>query len=192
MKHFSIKSVGMLLLLGGSALGTMSGCSSSDNGQDSSQTSQKSQPPVVPPQNKNTNNNCPQDPTELNYVTISSPQNGGEVGARGTATGTVSMKDSSSNVWVLVHRAILKDQWWPQPKPAVYENGTWESMVHFGEAGDINGKFEIAVATFSEEAEKEIKAFHKRGMATGNWSIPITFPKTTSNVCIVTIKKTSH
>jgi len=146
----------------------------------------------VLPKSSKSEKNCSTEPNSPNYVTISSPKNDGEVGAISTASGTVAMKDQSSNVWVLVHRAILKGQWWSQPEPVVDEDGNWESTVYFGEARDIGGKFEIAVATFSKEAEKKIEAFHKRGMATGNWSIPIKFPKTTSNICTVTVKKTSH
>jgi hypothetical protein len=124
---------------------------------------------------------------ELNEVKILSPQNGDDVGNKIVVKGTSKVKDGSS-VWVLVHLRLLTDQWWPQPKPLVQPNGDWEALAYIGQPDDVGFDFEIAVATFDKEAEKEILAYHEAGMKTEKW-LPIKFPETTSNIDIVTVKK---
>jgi hypothetical protein len=125
-----------------------------------------------------------------NTVRILAPRNGEQVGARGVVRGTSNINDKS-HVWVLVHFKLLAGQWWPQDKPRVDANGNWEALVYFGGPQDIGFDFEIAVATFDEKAEKEILAYHEYGRKSGQW-LPIEFPATTSNVDIVTVRKTSH
>ena len=136
------------------------------------------------------NDECPQDPRLPNYVNISSPKTGDEVGLTTVVRGTVSKKDQS-RVWVLLHRKDLKGQWWPQNKPVVDADGTWEMGAYFGQPVDIGFRFEIAVATFGEKANEQIEKYHEYGVRTGQY-LPMRFPKTTSNICIVTVKKTSH
>jgi len=53
---------------------------------------------------------------------------------------------------------------------------------------DIGLDFEIVAATFDEQAEAEILRYHDHGNKTGQW-LPISFPQTTSNKAVVTVKK---
>ncbi len=125
-----------------------------------------------------------------NSVKISSPKNGEKVGARVIVKGTSSIKDSS-HIWVLAHAKLLQDQWWPQPKPVVDVKGNWQALCYIGAPRDIGLDFEIAVATFDKEAEAEILKYFDYGNKTGQW-LPISFPKTTSSIDIVTVNKVSH
>lgn len=126
----------------------------------------------------------------VNKVKILSPKPGEEVGSRLIVEGNSKISDGS-NIWVLVHRKDLSDQWWPQKQPRVYENGNWKTVAYIGARRDVEYEFEIAVATFDKEAEKEILEYHKIGKELDEW-LPIKFPKTTSNIDIVTVNKTSH
>jgi hypothetical protein len=122
-----------------------------------------------------------------NMVKIVSPKNGDEVKSKVIIKGTSKIKDGSS-VWVLVHLRLLTDQWWPQPKAVVQPNGDWEAIAFIGQPDDVGFDFEIAVATFDSEAEKTIVQYHEKGLQTQQW-LPIKFPKTTSNIAHVTVKK---
>ncbi|MCP4986785.1 MAG: hypothetical protein GY928_12260 [Colwellia sp.] len=125
-----------------------------------------------------------------NSVEISSPENGDKVGSRVTVKGTYDIEDDS-HVWVLTHPKLLQDQWWPQPKPVLDEKNNWQAFAYIGEPQDIGIEFEIAVATFDKEAETEILKYHEHGKNTSQW-IPISFPKVTSQIDMITVKKESH
>lgn len=127
---------------------------------------------------------------ERNRVQILSPSLGDEVGSRGQVTVNANINDDS-HVWVLVHMALLPGQWWPQNKVTLDTDGNWRSMVFYGQKDDVKYDFEIAVATFRGEEEQKILNYHNKGKIHGDWS-PIKFPVPTSNVDIVTVKKTSH
>jgi hypothetical protein len=129
-------------------------------------------------------------PQEINRVRILSPSNGVEVGTQGVVTVSAEIKDDS-HVWVLVHMALLPDQWWPQNPVVLGADGNWRSLVTFGERRDIGLDFEIAAATFNGEEEQKILEYRKHGLATWDW-LPIKFPTPTSNVEILTVTKTSH
>ena len=64
-------------------------------------------------------------------------------------------------------------------------------MAYIGAPRDIGYEFEIAVATFDKKAEKKILEYHEIGKELDEW-LSIKFPKTTSNIDIVTVNKTSH
>jgi len=122
-----------------------------------------------------------------NKVTITSPKEGDNVGSRIVVKGTSTIHDNS-HVWVLVHLKLLSNQWWPQPKPVVDEKGNWQALASIGEPEDIGFDFEIVAATFDQQAEAEILRYHDHGSKTGQW-LPISFPKTTSNKAVVTVKR---
>lgn len=132
----------------------------------------------------------PADSPQLNTVRIVSPRNGETVGVQGVMKGTARVTDGS-HVWILVHPRLLTDQWWPQIRPRIEENGNWEALAYFGRREDIGLDFEIAVATFDQAAEREILQYHQDGQRTGQW-MPIRFPRTTSNIEITTVRKVSH
>jgi hypothetical protein len=125
-----------------------------------------------------------------NIVKIVSPNPGERVGARVVVKGTSKIHDKSK-IWVLVHLKLLRNQWWPQPEPTVDENGNWEALAYIGEPQDIGMDFEIAVATFDPHAEAGILRYHDHGNKTGQW-LPIKFPKTTSDIDIVVVRKKDH
>ena len=125
-----------------------------------------------------------------NEVNILSPSSGDKVGARVIVKGTSKLNDES-HIWILVHAKLLQDQWWPQSRPVVDENGNWQALSYIGQPQDIGLDFEIAVASFDKEAESNILKYHEVGRKTGQW-LPISFPKTTSPIRMVTVKKTSH
>lgn len=122
-----------------------------------------------------------------NKVTITSPKEGDRVGGRIVVGGTSEIHDRS-HVWVLVHLRLLAGQWWPQTRPVVDENGNWQALAYIGIPDDIGLDFEIAVVTFDEQAEAEILRYHNHGNKTGQW-LPISFPRTTSNIAVVTVRK---
>ncbi len=124
---------------------------------------------------------------ERNRVEITAPREGDNVGSRIVVTGTSEIRDRS-HVWVLVHLKLLTDQWWPQPKPVVDEKGNWQALASFGVPEDIGFDFEIVAATFDKQAEAEILRYNDHGSRTGQW-LPISFPRTTSNKAVVTVKK---
>nr|VFJ53750.1 MAG: hypothetical protein BECKFM1743A_GA0114220_101196 [Candidatus Kentron sp. FM]VFJ54301.1 MAG: hypothetical protein BECKFM1743C_GA0114222_101376 [Candidatus Kentron sp. FM]VFK10215.1 MAG: hypothetical protein BECKFM1743B_GA0114221_101337 [Candidatus Kentron sp. FM] len=128
----------------------------------------------------------------VNTVSIESPTDGQEVGARVVVKGTSNIVDDESNVWVLVHPKLFAGQWWPQNKPVRdIKTGNWEALAYIGQKADIGLEFEIAVATFKGEAEKKILEYHDTGRRTGSF-LPIPFPETTSPIKIITVKKVSH
>ena len=122
-----------------------------------------------------------------NKVTITSPREGDQVGKRIVVKGTSEIHDGSQ-VWVLAHLKLLANQWWPQPKPIVDENGNWQALAYIGEPQDIGLDFEIVAATFDEQAVAEILRYHDYGNKIGQW-LPIRFPRATSNIAVVTVKK---
>jgi hypothetical protein len=124
-----------------------------------------------------------------NRVRVVSPKQGEEVGSAGTVQGTSEINDDS-HVWVLTHRRDLTNQWWPQDKPGVSEN-EWFTNVYYGQPVDKGYDFEIAVATFKGEEEKKILKYHEIGKKFGKY-LPIPFPKATSNIEYVIVKKKSH
>nr|VFJ44018.1 MAG: hypothetical protein BECKDK2373C_GA0170839_100733 [Candidatus Kentron sp. DK] len=124
-------------------------------------------------------------------VDITSPNNGDEVGATVIVKGTSDI-GNQGNVWVLLHVKALSGQWWPQNKP--YRDpatGNWEALVYFGGPQDIDSDFEIAVATFTGEAEKEILKYHEHGRKTKHYP-PMSFPETTSDIKKIIVTKISH
>ena len=125
-----------------------------------------------------------------NEVQILSPKSGDKVGARVIVEGNASISDNS-HVWVLAHVKLLQGQWWPQPRPVVDHEGNWQALVYIGEAQDVGLHFEISVATFNRAQETEILKYHEIGNKTGRW-LPISFPKTTSKIDMVTVVKASH
>lgn len=125
-----------------------------------------------------------------NEVIISSPSNGEKAGARVIVKGTSKLNDES-HIWILVHAKLLQDQWWPQSRPVVDENGNWQALSYIGQSQDIGLEFEIAAASFDKDAEAKILKYHDVGKKTGQW-LPIPFPRTTSPIKMVTVKKTSH
>ena len=129
-------------------------------------------------------------PAYANSVKILSPEHGEKVGAKVIVKGTSEISDGS-HVWLLIHAKFLQDQWWPQPRPVVDDKGNWQALCYIGIRQDIGLDFEIAVATFDKEAEAKISKYHEHGKKTGQW-LPISFPKTTSPIDIVTVKKVSH
>jgi hypothetical protein len=91
----------------------------------------------------------------------------------------------------LIHPKLLINQWWPQSRPVVDGKGNWQALAYFGKEerqDDVGLDFEIAAATFDEHAEAEILKYHENGKNTGKW-LPISFPKTTSQIAVVTVKK---
>lgn len=122
-----------------------------------------------------------------NTVAITAPKEADEVGSKIVVKGTSTIHDRSQ-VWVLVHLKLLGNQWWPQPKPVVDEKGNWQALAGIGVPEDIGFDFEIVAATFDQEAEAEILRYHDHGNSTGKW-LPISFPRTTSNKAVVTVKK---
>lgn len=127
---------------------------------------------------------------ERNRVKILSPSPGDGVGSRGQVTVSANINDDS-HVWVLVHMALLPDQWWPQHQATLDAEGNWRSLVFYGQKEDLGLDFEIAVATFRGEEEQKILNYHKRGRVNNDY-LPIKFPMPTSNVDIVTVRKSSH
>lgn len=127
---------------------------------------------------------------EPNKVKIISHSKADNVGSREQVTVYANINDDS-HVWVLVHLALLPDLWWPQHKATFDPDGNWRSLVFFGKKDDVGYDFEIAVATFSGEEEQKILDYHKRGIEYNDYK-PIKFPVPTSNVDIVTVRKTSH
>lgn len=125
-----------------------------------------------------------------NSLKISSPKNSEKVGAKVIVKGTSSIKDGS-HIWILAHVKLLQDQWWPQPKPVVDDKGNWQALCYIGVPQDIGLDFEIAVAAFGKGAEAEMLKYFDHGNKTGQW-LPISFPKTTSTIDIVTVTKVSH
>ena len=67
----------------------------------------------------------------------------------------------------------------------------WQALVYLGGPQDVGMEFEIAVATFNKDEEAKILRYHEYGQKTGQF-IPMPFPKTTSPIDIVTVKKVSH
>jgi len=123
-------------------------------------------------------------------VKIIFPQNGEKVGSKIIVNGK-SKISAGSHLWVLIHRKDLTDQWWPQNKPIIDPDGNWKSICSIGEARDVGYDFEIAVASFDKNEEKQILEYHKIGKEFGQW-LSIKFPKATSNIDIVVVKKVSH
>jgi len=123
-----------------------------------------------------------------NYVTITQPQNGENVGQSYIIKGESDVRDGSQ-IYVLVHVRQLTEQWWPQTRPIVQPDGSWEAMAYIGQQQDIGRDFEIAVATFTGEELQKIEKYRYIGQSTNQW-LPIQFPETTSNVCVITVKKT--
>jgi len=68
---------------------------------------------------------------ERNKVTITSPKEGDQIGSRIVVKGTSAIHDKS-HIWVLVHLKPLGNQWWPQTRPVVDENGTWQALSYIG------------------------------------------------------------
>jgi len=87
--------------------------------------------------------------------------------------------------------SLLADQWWPQNPAVLGKDGNWQVFTTYGQHQDVGFEFEIAVATFKGEEEQKILDYRKKGLETGVWN-PIQFPKATSNVDMITVKKTSH
>jgi hypothetical protein len=136
-------------------------------------------------------NHCPADPRLPNHVTITKPKNGDNIGHKLIVKGTLSRNDLS-HVWVLLHPKLwFQGQWWPQNKPTIHADGTWEALAFVGVPQDIGMEFEIAVAVFGVEENRWIEEYHKKAAKDGSWR-PIDFPETTSNICILTVRKTSH
>jgi len=134
---------------------------------------------------------CPVDSRLPNHVTITKPKNGDKVGGSVTVKGTFTRKDRS-RVWVLLHPKVgFLGQWWPQNKTTIHPDGTWEALAYVGGRQDVGMEFEIAVAAFGVEENRWIEEYHKKAAKDGS-SRPIDFPKTTSNICIATVRKTSH
>jgi hypothetical protein len=123
-----------------------------------------------------------------NYVTITEPKDGANVGQSYIIKGKSDVRDGSQ-IFVLIHVKQLTEQWWPQNKPIVQADGSWEAFGTFGGQQDIGRNFEIAVATFTGEDLKKIEKYRYIGQSTNQW-LPIQFPETTSNVCVITVKKT--
>lgn len=128
--------------------------------------------------------------SHANEVLITSPDDGERVGAKVIVKGKSTINDGS-HIWVLTHPKSLPDQWWPQLRPVVDENGTWQSLAYIGQSQDIGIEFEIAVASFDIKAESAILQYHEIGKKTGQW-LPISFPKATSSIDLVTVRKTTH
>jgi len=136
-------------------------------------------------------NHCPADPRLPNHVTITKPKNGENIGHKLIVKGTLSRNDLS-HVWVLLHPKLgFQGQWWPQKKATIHADGTWETLAYVGIAPDIEREFEIAVATFNVKENRELEKYFEYATRTGQY-LPIKFPKTSSNICITTVKKTSH
>jgi len=125
-----------------------------------------------------------------NKVNITYPTEGKEVGSYVIANGTSEIHDKESKVWVFNRMEFVKDKWYPQDEPKVDDKGDWKAYVHIGEKRDIGLDFKIAVATVDKKMQKKISEYFERGQQTGQW-IPIPV-KTTSNIGMVTVKKTSH
>ena len=128
--------------------------------------------------------------THKNVVKITSTKEGDAVGNRVIVKGTSEIHDGSQ-LWVLCHLKLLGGQWWPQPKPIIDANGDWQALAYIGGPQDVGYDFEIAAATFDEPATAEILKYHDFGSKTGQY-LPIKFPKATSEIATVTVKKTSH
>ena len=86
---------------------------------------------------------------------------------------------------------FVRSEWYPQEEPKVDDKGNWKAYIRIGEERDIGLKFEIAVATVDKEVQKKISEYFERGRQDNQW-IPIPIPKTTSDIDMVTVKKTSH
>jgi hypothetical protein len=145
------------------------------------------------------NDSSPQEPeqksdvtnaSQTNRVKILLPMDYQAVGFRTIVKGTAQILDDSE-IWVLVHPKFMTDQWWPQPKPIIDGKGNWEAMVYLGVPQDIGYDFEIAVATFSKQEAAKIQEYHSHGMKLGSW-LPIAFPKASSNIDKIIVKKTEH
>jgi len=130
---------------------------------------------------------CVKIPTKDNFVNITAPSEGQRIGDRIIVQGKSDIK-TQGKIWVLAHLKLLGGKWWPQDKTVVDKDGNWQALAWIGQPQDIGMEFEIAVATFDENASKEIERYHLEGQRTGNY-LPIGFPKTNSNICIITVTK---
>lgn len=124
-----------------------------------------------------------------NEVALVAPSAGEEVGGFAIIEGTARVNDDSF-VWVMAHRKDLQDQWWPQDEPKV-TGDQWKAIANIGGPQDIGHEFEIAVATFGPEVKEAIDRYFEIGREFNRW-LPMSFPKATSNVDIVTVKKVGH
>jgi hypothetical protein len=117
-----------------------------------------------------------------NNVTITSPKEGDQVDKRIVVKGTSEIHDGSQ-IWVF-SSPINGNQWLPQQKPIVDENGNWQALVSPPEKGG----FKILAATFNLEVAKEIQKI-RNSINEDATLVGISLPETTSNKAIVTVKR---
>lgn len=128
-------------------------------------------------------NDCP------NKVVITSPSEGEDEGYQVFVKGTADIQDQRSKVWVLIHNRDKESKKWCPWEPNIDGKGNWWTWVEIGDEHSVGMTFEIAAATFDETEEKQMLAYEWSKKADRN---PIPFPRPSSNVDTVMIRKKSH
>lgn len=127
--------------------GSMDSTNESDSTNNSSSTL-----PVSIIENNSANDSSSSSPTAT--VSISSPVNGDTVKYTELVSGTsTNVSGSSLHLYVLVNPIETGEQWWVQPEVTVSSDGSWQTLVYFGDNTDehIGKEYRVSAIVTSEE-----------------------------------------
>ena len=122
-----------------------------------------------------------------NVIEINSPKNGDKfsrnvdnsIEVKGTAK--IHNEDKSNEIWIWVHSEHSNPQCIPHSKASVSKEGNWRSFIYKSKLEHKDIDFKIKAATFNKDIAVKIRKAY-------NNEIKIDFPKTTSNIPIVSIR----
>ena len=130
--------------------------------------------------------------TQACTLAIVSPEQGSQVGAMGTVSGTAKIP-GDGHVWALVHVKGLAG-WWPQGGgEAELVNGEWSVRAFYGGNQDVGSPFEIAAVVVAASVNQDLNMYVQKATTDGNWP-PIKFPDVLQGCPIarVTVTKAKH
>jgi len=124
-------------------------------------------------------------------LVITNPKNGDKVGPTALVEGT-SSRMKGKHLWVFLHRADLRYEWWPQVGEVEIDEATneWRQSVYVGQIVDVGFNFEIKAIWLNNDDHERMENYMERARRDGLWpgiSLPKGDPHDT-----VTVKKIRH
>jgi hypothetical protein len=122
-------------------------------------------------------------------VEITSIKDGDKVGPSVTVRGKGKIP-TDGNLWILVRKRAMGNQWWPQAGGPVEidKNEEWEAEVFFGRSEDVASNFDVVGIVVSHQTSAEFIKWFSTAKALDYPPVP--FPDVNSFCQVVRIKVT--